>query len=388
MDEGYYGSPARGVMRLQEESPYSRSVRMRTEAEMECISNLVDFSGRPPRIVRHRPVVALASMPRPRPLRQDPGTRRPLSAALGAPLADENQTAWTPSTSPYSDRQREWMQRAIDSPMDEGYYRSPARGVMRLQEESPYSRSVRMRTEAEMECISNLVDFSGRPPRIVRHRPVVALASMPRPRPLRQDPGTRRPLSAALGAPPADENQTARTPSTSPYSDITIVSTDIISPPPYLEEDPFDYSEEDEDEEDELSEYEYYNPDDERDPWSFTPPPACDYPDHCVCVPPAWGERIPGIPLHTLCLICYKENAHHPIRCRGCRKVPGCCSCIWLHMRAGYNSGCPLCRHGDCGDSKNPLAITPSVEIRSGRGRGRGVVTWTRGRGSRGRGGR
>ena len=32
----------------------------------------------------------------------------------------------------------------------------------------------------------------------------------------------------------------------------------------------------------------------EEGKWSFTPPPACDGPEHRVCVPPAWGEKVPG----------------------------------------------------------------------------------------------
>ena len=49
MDEGYYGSPARGVIRPRSESPFVRNVKQKSdEEEMEAVSCLLDFSMRPP----------------------------------------------------------------------------------------------------------------------------------------------------------------------------------------------------------------------------------------------------------------------------------------------------------------------------------------------------
>lgn len=98
---------------------------------------------------------------------------------------------------------------------------------------------------------------------------------------------------------------------------------------------------------DELSEYEYADPYDGEGPYSTTPPPACDGDGHEVCVPPAWGERIPGPTVRCRCILCHQEDCHHPVRCIQCLNAPGCCNCIWGYMRSRYNSGCPLCRHGD-----------------------------------------
>ena len=149
-------------------------------------------------------------------------------------------------------------------------------------------------------------------------------------------------------------------------------------------EDLFPYSEEEE-----LEEYEYVDPDEERVLWSRTPPPPCDRADHRVCIQPRWGERFCGPPLRPLCLLCCQDDAHHPVRCLRCRNAPGCCACIWEYMRSRYNSGCPLCRYGDPGESNNPLPIARSGvgRGRGSRGRGRagrggsGIVTWRRGRG-------
>ena len=89
-------------------------------------------------------------------------------------------------------------------------------------------------------------------------------------------------------------------------------------------------------------------------PYSNTPPPPCNRGEHDVCVPPAWGERIPGSPVLCRCLLCHQDSCHHAVRCIQCMNAPGCCQCIWGYMRSRYNSGCPLCRHGDpCGE--NPL---------------------------------
>lgn len=41
---------------------------------------------------------------------------------------------------------------------------------------------------------------------------------------------------------------------------------------------------------DELSENEYADPFEGEGPYSNTPPPPCDRPDHDLCVPPAWGR--------------------------------------------------------------------------------------------------
>lgn len=151
--------------------------------------------------------------------------------------------------------------------------------------------------------------------------------------------------------------------------------------------------------EEEMSEYEYADPYEDEDNWSYSPPPPCDGAEHQICVPPAWGESIPGIPLRCRCILRFKDNQHHAIRCTECRNAPGCCACIWGYMRSHYNSGCLLCRHGDPGDM-NPLAITQTVEIdsrsrdlrkinRRGRSvvRGGGAIITGRGRGRfRGRG--
>ena len=73
------------------------------------------------------------------------------------------------------------------------------------------------------------------------------------------------------------------------------------------------------------------------------------------CVfPHAWGERITGSPVSCRCLLCHEEGRHHAVRCIQCLNAPGCCSCIWGYMRIHYNSGCPLCRHGDP-KGENPL---------------------------------
>ena len=107
------------------------------------------------------------------------------------------------------------------------------------------------------------------------------------------------------------------------------------------------YSSEEEEEEEEMSEYEYADPFEGEGPHSHTPPPECNDPGHEVCVPPAWGERIPGPMVTCRCLLCHEEDLHHAIRCMRCRNAPGCCRCIWGYMRSRYNSGCPLCRAGN-----------------------------------------
>ena len=132
-----------------------------------------------------------------------------------------------------------------------------------------------------------------------------------------------------------------------------------------------------------MSEIEYLDPYEGEGPISTTPPPPCDQgKKHEVCVPPAWGEKIPGDIVLCRCLLCHQENRHHAIRCLQCMNAPGCCACIWGYMRSQYNSGCPLCRAGDP-QGEDPLApdqrrITPMrrgqvtrVVRRSRRGRGR-----------------
>lgn len=117
-------------------------------------------------------------------------------------------------------------------------------------------------------------------------------------------------------------------------------------------------------------------------PISNTPPPACDQTkDHEVCVPPAWGEEIPGPIVRCRCLLCHQEDHHHAVRCLQCQNAPGCCVCIWGYMRSQYNSGCPLCRAGDP-QGEDPLGadqrrIVPIrrrelMVYRGGRGRRRG----------------
>lgn len=108
------------------------------------------------------------------------------------------------------------------------------------------------------------------------------------------------------------------------------------------------------DEEDMMSEYEYADPYEGEGPFSSTPPPTCSHPAHEICVPPAWGEKIPGAQVNCRCVLCHQDDLHHAIRCTQCQNAPGCCKCIWTYMRSRYNSGCPLCRAGDpCGE--NPL---------------------------------
>ena len=107
-------------------------------------------------------------------------------------------------------------------------------------------------------------------------------------------------------------------------------------------------------EEDQMSEYEYGDPYEGEGPYSTTPPPACDGPAHEVCVPPAWGELIPGEQVAARCLLCHLDACHHAIRCVQCHNAPGCCRCIWGYMRSRSNSGCPLCRAGDP-QGENPL---------------------------------
>ena len=194
---------------------------------------------------------------------------------------------------------------------------------------------------------------------------------------------------------------------------IIIFSTERQSPDPpeYSEEDPYPY-------EDLIT----FDENRRRRPWSLTPPPACVDPSagHEICVPPVWGERVPGSPLLEECFVCRESRRHLAIRCVQCHQTSACCSCLWTYMRARYNRGCPLCRFGDPGEGNNPLlapagtTTTRNVVARSGTGRGivtgihrrgppailpvrgrvqrgrgrrgsgRGISTWTRGRGSPG----
>ena len=132
-----------------------------------------------------------------------------------------------------------------------------------------------------------------------------------------------------------------------------------------------------------MSEIEYVDPYEEEGPISSTPPPVCNSGDPELCVPPAWGERIPGSPVLCRCLLCHQDSQHHAIRCLQCQNAPGCCACIWGYMRSQYNSGCPLCRAGDP-QGEDPLdpdqrRVVPvrrqqvtRIIHRSRRGRGRG----------------
>ena len=64
----------------------------------------------------------------------------------------------------------------------------------------------------------------------------------------------------------------------------------------------------------------------ERGPYSNTPPPPCDRPDHDLCVPPAWGERIPGSPVLCRCVLCHEDSCIQAVRCIQCLNAPRCCS--------------------------------------------------------------
>ena len=146
----------------------------------------------------------------------------------------------------------------------------------------------------------------------------------------------------------------------------------------------------DSDEEEYFSELEYVDPYEGEGPISSTPPPSCDMTqEHQICIPPAWGEEIPGAVVRCRCLLCHQEDRHHAVRCLQCGNAPGCCSCIWGYMRSQYNSGCPLCRAGDpCGEDPLganqrriiPIRRSEVMVYRRGRGGRRG------GRGRRGRG--
>ena len=123
-----------------------------------------------------------------------------------------------------------------------------------------------------------------------------------------------------------------------------------------------------------MSEIEYVDPYEGEGPISNTPPPLCNSNSHKICVPPAWGERIPGpTVVRCRCLLCHEDERHHAIRCIRCKNAPGCCACIWGYMRSQYNSGCPLCRHGDP-RGKNPLGADQRRRIVYRR-RGRNLVS-------------
>nr|XP_022316586.1 melanoma-associated antigen E1-like [Crassostrea virginica] len=112
----------------------------------------------------------------------------------------------------------------------------------------------------------------------------------------------RRPPSAALGAPPRQEGEESSemeleipdipdTPQSPTMSDITVLSTlssPVRSESPWLYSGGYTS--------DDLSEYEYGDPYEGEGPHSDTPPPPCEGHSHQLCVPPAWGERIPGSP--------------------------------------------------------------------------------------------
>lgn len=77
---------------------------------------------------------------------------------------------------------------------------------------------------------------------------------------------------------------------------------------------------------DELSENEYADPFEGEGPYSNTPPPPCDRPDHDLCVPPAWGDRIPGSPVLCRCVLCHEDSCIQAVRCIQCLNAPRCCS--------------------------------------------------------------
>lgn len=99
------------------------------------------------------------------------------------------------------------------------------------------------------------------------------------------------------------------------------------------------FAEYDSDDDEYLTEYEYVDPMEGAGSHSYTPPPPCNGGHHKICVPPVWGERIPGSPVMCRCLLCHEDSRHHPVRCVQCLNAPGCCSCIWGYMRSKYNSG-------------------------------------------------
>nr|XP_022294900.1 serine/arginine repetitive matrix protein 1-like [Crassostrea virginica] len=71
-----------------------------------------------------------------------------------------------------------------------------------------------------------------------------------------------------------------------------------------------------------FSELEYVDPYEEEGPFSSTPPPSCDQrKEHKICVPPAWGEEIPGSVVRCRCLLCHQEDMHHAIRCLQCEEA-------------------------------------------------------------------
>ena len=53
LDEGYFGSPSRGMKHPRSESPFSRNVCVKTKQEMEAISGLLNFTEHPPPLTRN-----------------------------------------------------------------------------------------------------------------------------------------------------------------------------------------------------------------------------------------------------------------------------------------------------------------------------------------------
>ena len=167
----------------------------------------------------------------------------------------------------------------------------------------------------------------------------------------------RRPPSAALGAPPRQEGEESSemeleipdipdTPQSPTMSDITVLrlvlffyilviffmhniffsyanfflffstlSSPVRSESPWLYSGGYTS--------DDLSEYEYGDPYEGEGPHSDTPPPPCEGHSHQLCVPPAWGERIPGSPVTCRCILCHEDNLHHAISCIQCMNAPG-----------------------------------------------------------------
>ena len=255
-------------------------------------------------------------------------------------------------------------------PCDEGYGGSESssndssRGVVRPHSATPFLRNVRPRTileeDIDVEGISCLLNFStrgisatqtpaaaprpDRPPRISSRR--ILPIDTPRPTAL------RRQSSPALGAPLQQEEETddlpdiPDTPQSLAVSDVTVLrlvlflyfffrknlllgiiflflmltfffstlSSPARSESPWIHSGGYSS--------DDLSEYEYEDPYEGEGPYSQTPPPLCEDPAHELCVPPAWGERIPGSPVHCRCVLCHKDNLHHGIRCIQCMNAP------------------------------------------------------------------
>ena len=345
-DEGYdSGSPpttaanTRGVTRPHSVSPFLRSVRARTEQEeqdddLEAVTSLLDFSARgrrEPRPPTPAPQVTVSSFL----IEKTSGSSTATTSVMVRTFSTSPPA--TPAAAPRPDHPP-----PVISARRSGHLVRPRPLRRNLQEE-----------EERLRGMSHTCHACSRP---------------------------NSAASAALGAPPGQEEEEslelsdmAETPASPATSDITVIrlvenflgkiifkkknifyvtydcflffssaSSPIIIPL---------FS----DDEEFYSELEYVDPNEGEGPFSTTPPPSCDRTkDHEVCVPPAWGERIPGSIVSCRCVLCHEDDSHHAIRCIQCMNAPGCCRCIWDYMRSRYNSGCPLCRAGDP-EGENPL---------------------------------